>query len=144
MIVDVFARTMPGGKVEFSHEWRWGEDGPSQGSGTIKIPQRSEHEPGTPMHFHLRDETRPNRGFRFSPNQGSAMWVKRDCCPPDDPRCDDPEIPPEKMEVTPKLLKVCNENSEECTLHYRLWFEDKEGYPADYDPDITNGGKGAA
>ena len=139
-IVDVFAKTTADGKVEFSHEWRW-ENGPSEGHGTIKVPTRLESEPGTPIHFHLRDETKPNRGFTFAKEQGAAMWVQRGSCPSGDERCDDSEFPPDQMDVKPKLLKAHNLNSEECTLHYRLWVEDKEGYRDSYDPDVTNGGK---
>lgn len=144
VIVDVFAKSTADGGVEFSHKWRWGEDGPSEGNGTIKIPKRLKKDPGTWMQFRLRDDTKPNRGFQFSKKQGAAMWVQRDTCPPHDLRCDDPEIPPEQMEVKPKLLKAHNLNGEECNLHYRLWFEDQQGYPDSYDPDITNGGKGVA
>lgn len=142
--VDVFARSKRDGTVEFSHDWRWGEDGPSQGKGAIIIPQRRPNEPETPMHFHLRDETNPRRGFVFSDKHGAAMWVKRDCCPSESPRCDDAQIPPAEMETGLKLLKAVNVNSEECTLHYRLWFKDREGGWDSYDPEIINGGKGVA
>src|SRR5512132_1725607 len=33
VFVDVFARTLPDGSVEFTHEWRWKENGPIEGSG---------------------------------------------------------------------------------------------------------------
>jgi hypothetical protein len=143
VIVDVFARTNKGGTVQFSHEWRWGDKGPSQGNGAIIIPKRRPHDPETPMHFHLRDETNPKRGFIFKDNQGAAMWVKRDGCPDDYPRCDDRQIPPGEMDNQRMLLKAVNINSEECTLHYRLWFKDKDGEWDSYDPEIINGGKGA-
>lgn len=144
VIVDVFAKPKPDGTVEFSHEWRWGEGGPSQGKGKIVIPQRRPRDPETPMHFQLKDQTNPKRGFVFSDNQGAAMWVRRDCCPPDRPRSDDSEIPHTEMENHRNLLKVVNINSEECTLHYRLWFRDRDGKLDSYDPEIINGGKGAA
>ncbi len=142
VIVDVFARTGADDSVEFTHAWRWGEKGPSEGNGSIKIPERRPNDPETPMHFHLRDQTDPKRGLVFSDKQGAAMWVNRDCCPPDSPRCDDPQIPHAEMETGLKLLKVVNRNSEECTLHYRLWFKDRDGKRESYDPDIINGGKG--
>jgi hypothetical protein len=66
--------------------------------------------------------------------------VKRDGCPTS--KCGDSEIPEDKIQRAPNLLKVFNENSEECTLHYRLRFKDKNGQLESYDPDITNGGKG--
>jgi hypothetical protein len=141
VIVDVFATTKPDGRVEFAHEWRWGENGPSEGNGTIHIPKRLPSEPGTPMQFHLRDETNPKRELVFSDNQGATMWVLRDTCPPGEERCDDPQIPPDQMDTAPKLLKAFNMNSEKCNLHYRLWFKDKDGQTDSYDPDITNGGK---
>lgn len=143
VFVDVFA-TDQGGKTGWSHEWRWGENGPSQGNGTIEIPQRSPSQPGTAMHFQLHDQTNPRRGYQFDENQGATMWVKRDTCPPGDERCDDGQIPPDQMHTTPQVLKVFNVNSENCNLHYRLWFKDKDGNSDSYDPDITNGGKSVA
>jgi hypothetical protein len=141
--VDVYAKTV-GGITEWSHEWRWGENGPSEGNGTIDIPERKPDEPGTRMHFYLRDQTDPKCGYQYDDNQGAAMWVKRDSCPPHDERSDDPQIPPDQMETAPKLLKAFNVNSDKCNLHYRLWFKDKNGNPDSYDPDITNGGKSLA
>jgi len=139
-VVDVFAHTQPDGSIGFSHQWRW-ENGPSEGKGSIVIPKRLPTDPGTPLHFHLRDETNPKRNLEFADKQGAAMWVLRDACPPEGQRCDDPEIPPDQMNTSPKLLKAFNENSEECNLHYRLWFVDKDGKWEAYDPDIKNGGK---
>ena len=133
-IVDVHADPDGAGGVSYWHEWRW-QDGPSQGKGTIDVPKRAENEPGTPIHFHLSDNT--GRGFNFADD---AIWVKRDGCP--DSQCSDSEIPDSKIQRTPNLLKVFNENNEECRLHYRLRFTDKDGQPDSYDPDITNGGKG--
>jgi hypothetical protein len=140
VIVDVFARAERDGRVTFSHEWRWGS-GPSEGTGTIKIPKRLPSEPGTMLHFHLRDETSPKRHLEFAEKEGAAMWVLRNACPPEWKRSDDPQIPPDRMVTGPKLLKVFDENSEECDLHYRLWFQDKDGNWDAYDPDIKNGGK---
>jgi hypothetical protein len=133
-IVDVHADPDGAGGVSYWHEWRW-QDGPSQGKGTINVPKRAEGDPGTPIHFHLRDNT--GRGFDFADD---AIWVKRDGCP--DSQCGDPEIPDSKIQRTPNLLKVFNENNEECRLHYRLHFKDANGQSDSYDPDITNGGKG--
>jgi hypothetical protein len=140
-IVDVFAKTNPDGTVKFTHEWRWGEKGPSQGNGKIIVPARRSSDPETPMHFHLRDNTDPKRGLEFHNYRGAAMWVRRDCCPPALPRCDDPQIPPSEMTAERHLLKVTNINSEECTLHYRLWFQGDDGKLESYDPEIINGGK---
>jgi hypothetical protein len=136
-IVDVVAESTATG-VKFSHEWRW-HGGPSGGTGTIHVPQRAHKEPGTPIHFNLHDKT--GRGFRFADDVLGAIWVKRDACPT--AKCSDSEIPESKIERTPNLLKVFNENSEECSLHYQLRFKDKEGVFEAYDPDIKNGGKGA-
>lgn len=137
VIVDVRARTGSGGKVEFSHKWRW-ENGTPGGDGTIQIPKRGKDEDGTPIHFHLRDETNPSRGLDFTDDIHGAMWVQRDSCP--DERSEDSEIPPGDMNVSPNLLKVLDKNSEECTLHYRLRFKDRAGNSESYDPDIKNGG----
>ena len=132
-IVDVHADSDGAGGVSYWHEWRW-QDGPSEGKGTIDVPKRGENDPGTPIHFHLHDNT--GRGFNFADD---AIWVKRDGCP--EAQCGDSEIPDDKIQCTPNLLKVFNENNEECRLHYRLRFTDKDGQPDSYDPDIKNGGK---
>ena len=138
-IVDVFARTTQSGAVEFSHQWRW-NDGTPGGSGDIDIPRRNKGGPGTPIHFHLRDQTQPPRGLDFTADQDGPIWVLRDSCPPDGQPCEDREIPTDKIERTPNLLKVFDLNSEECTLHYRLRFTDRDGRPEAYDPAIKNGG----
>jgi len=44
------------------------------------------------------------------------------------------------MERHNHLLKVVDNNSKECTLHYRLRFTDRAGRHVSYDPDIKNGG----
>ena len=135
-IVDVFARTTPAGAVEFSHQWRWNNGTPG-GNGDVEVPPRKKDEDGTPIHFHLRDQTQPNRGLDFADD---PIWVLRDSCPPDGQPCGDPEIPADKIERTPNLLKVVDLNSEPCTLHYRLRFTDRDGRPEAYDPAIKNGG----
>lgn len=135
-IVDVHADPDGGGGVTYWHEWRW-QNGSSAGKGTIDVPKRSEADPGTPIHFQFHDST--GRGFNFADD---AIWVTRNGCP--NSPSGDPEIPGSKIQRSPNLLKVFNENSEECTLHYRLRFTDKDGKSDSYDPDITNGGKGAS
>ena len=122
--------------ISVSHEWRW-QGGGSEGKGTIDVPQRAQHEDGTPIQFHLHDNT--GRQFRYSDDVHGAIWVKRDQCPAS--KSGDSEIPEDRIERTPNLLKVFNENSEDCTLHYRLRFIDKHGQSDSYDPDIKNGGK---
>lgn len=139
VIVNVLARTKADGSVGFSHTWRW-DDGTPGGSGRIDIPARGKDDPGTPMHFHLKDETEPRRGLVFTDDEEGPMWVLRDQCPPDGQRCEDPEMPAADMKASPNLLRVFNKNSEQCTLHYRLRFKDRKGAPEDYDPDIRNGG----
>lgn len=134
-IVDVTIESAPAG-ISVSHEWRW-QNGDSEGNGTIDVPQRASHEPGTPIHFHLHDNT--GRNFRFADDVLGAIWLKRDGCPSS--QAGDPEIPEDKIQRTPNLLKVFNENSEDCRLHYRLRFTDKDGQSESYDPDIKNGGK---
>ena len=138
VVVDVYARTGSGGDVQFSHDWGWEDK--VVGDGAIEIPRKNEDDPGTPIHFHLHDLTRPRRGLEFTNDAGGAMWVKRESCPPANQPCSDPEIPEAKIKRAPKVLKVFDENSEECTLHYRLRFQDREGNPESYDPDIRNGG----
>lgn len=138
-VVDVVARSLPGGGVGFTHSWRW-QDGDPGGNGRIDVPERKADEPGTPIHFHLRDETAPRRGLDFTDDSDGPMWVLRDRCPPENQKCEDPEIPPGKMQRSPNLLKVFDENAEACTLHYRLRFKDRRGRPEAYDPEIRNGG----
>ena len=137
VIVNVTARTAADGGVDFSHSWRW-PDGTPGGNGSINVPQRTKNEDGTPIHFHLNDETDPNRGLDFTDDIHGPMWVQRDGCPQE--RSVDSELPPGQMNASPNLLRVFNKNSEECTLHYRLRFKDKDGKPESYDPDIKNGG----
>ena len=139
VIVDVFARTGADGNVGFSHEWRW-QDGTPGGNGLIEVPPRKEDEPGTPIFFQLRDQTQPRRGLDFTNDPDGAMWVLRSSCPPEGAKSEDPEIPSDKMERSPNLLKVFDKNSEACTLHYRLRFKDRDGNGVSYDPDLTNGG----
>ena len=138
IIVDVYARTS-GDDIEFSHDWGW-ENGAIAGHGRIEIPKKSESESGTPIHFYLHDLTRPRRGLEFTNDAGGAMWVNRNACPPADQICGDAQIPDGKIRRAAKLLKVFDENSEECVLHYRLRFQDRDGNPESYDPDIRNGG----
>jgi hypothetical protein len=92
------------------------------------------------MQFHFDDQTQPRRGLDFTDDSDGAMWVLRSSCPPDGGKSEDPEIPTDKIVRSPKLLRVFNENSEACTLHYRLRFKDRDGNDESYDPDITNGG----
>lgn len=135
-IVDVTIEPTATG-ISMSHEWRW-HKGPSEGKGTIDVPQRADHEPGTPIQFHLHDKS--GRQFRFTEDSLGAIWVKRNGCP--NAKSCDSEIPESMIECSPNLLKVFNENSEKCSLHYRLRFTDKKGQSESYDPDIQNGGKG--
>jgi len=144
VIVDVLARTNADGSVGFSHQWRW-QNGLPGGSQGIAIPARGKNDPGTPIHFHLRDQTDPARGLDFTDEANGVMWVKRgNQCPGDHEQCQDPEIPPDQMQRSPNLLKVFNRNSDACTLHYRLRFKDHAGKSESYDPDITNGGTNTA
>ena len=144
VLVDVFAQTNADGSVGFTHQWRW-QDGNPGGNHGIAIPARGKTDPGTPMHFYLRDQTSPPRGLDFTDETSGAMWVKRGgTCPGETEQSEDPEIPPDQIQRTPNLLKVFNQNSEPCTLHYRLRFKDRAGKADSYDPDITNGGTNRA
>jgi hypothetical protein len=139
VIVDVIALTRPDGTVGFSQSWRW-QNGAPGGKDSIVIPPRKSEEPGTPMHFHLRDKTEPRLHLEFTDAAEGAMWVKRDACPGGDQPCEDPQIPACSIQRRRELLIVHNENSEACTLHYMLRFKDRGGIEYEYDPDITNGG----
>lgn len=139
VIVQVIARTNAQGRVVFSHRWEWADGWPG-GKGRIHIPSRKGIEKATPIHFHLKDKTNPSRGLFFTDASNGAMWVQRGSCPTGKLSCDDPEIPTNKMQRSPHLLKVIDENSEECTLHYRLRFKGRVGRGVTYDPEIKNGG----
>lgn len=139
VIVNVVARTKPDGGVGFSQTWKW-QDGTPGGTGSIGIPPRDENAPGTPMQFHLIDETHPRKHLDFTDDADGAMWVKRDSCPPENQKCEDPQIPPCAIKRSANLLMAFNENSEPCTLHYRLRFKARDGEPYSYDPIIINGG----
>jgi hypothetical protein len=138
VIVDVYVRSAITG-LQFSHEWRW-DDGNPGGKDAIDIPPRQKGQPGTPIHFHLHDKTTPNRGLVFADDAEGPMWVQRWSCPPDGAKCEDPEIPGSEMQLSPNLLKVLDLNNEECSLHYRLRFKDRDGKAESYDPEIRNGG----
>lgn len=135
-IVDVHAELGGGGEIVFWHEWRW-QNGPSQGKGTIKVPQQPANAPPTPIHFNLRDNT--GRHLRFSEDALGSIWVNRTECPGS--QCADNQIPEDQIQQAPNLLKVVDVNSEECRLHYRLRFTGDDGIAPSYDPDITNGGR---
>ena len=142
VIVNVVARTKADGSVGFTHTWEW-ENGTPGGNGSIRIPPRDENASGTPIHFHLTDDTHPRRHLDFTDDPRGAMWVDRDSCPPEDQKCEDPQIPPGEMKRTVNRLQVYDKNSEACTLHYRLRFKDRAGKSHSYDPEITNGGTNA-
>ena len=129
--VDVTARRDSNGDFQFSHEWRF-HGGNSQGGGNIEIPRKKKTEPGTTIHFHLRDDTGL---LRFASNPDDAIWVDRSGCPQQAVR--DPEIT--DVRPSPRLLTIHDENKDECELHYNLRFEpDPDRYC--YDPTIKNGG----
>ena len=107
-IVDVYADPDGTGGASFSHEWRW-QDGGSQGKGAIDVPKRAATDPGPPIHFNLNDKS--GLGVRFSDDDLGAIWVSRSGCPT--AKCSDGEIPETKIQRSPNLLKVYNENSEE-------------------------------
>lgn len=126
--VTVHALPGPGGSVLFSHDWEF-QGGNSQGGGSIDIPSKKPTESGTPIHFHLRDETGM---LRFA---ADAIWVDRNSCPQQ--ASSDPEIT--DIRPSPNLLTVFDENKDECELHYNLRFDpDPDRYF--YDPTIKNGG----
>lgn len=133
VLVDVYAELDSFGAVSCRHEWKF-ENGPTKGGGRIEIPARNHAEPGTPIHFHLHDNT--GRQLRF--DSADPMWVSRDSCPASS--CEDPEMPRTDFDVANKLLKVMNRNDEECELHYNLRFKDRMNDTAEYDPAIKNGG----
>lgn len=131
VIVDVHARMGTGGAVQFSHEWRF-QGGSSQGNGSIRIPRKMNHEAGTTIQFHLRDDTGM---LRFASQPDDAIWVDRNRCPQQ--AGTDPEII--DIRPTPNLLTIHDKNQDECELHYNLRFEpDPDRYC--YDPTIRNGG----
>lgn len=133
VIVDVFADLDAMGRVRFDHDWRF-EGEPGQGNGPIEIPKASANDPGTAIHFHLRDDS--GRKLRF--DDDDPIWVNRSECP--DEASEDSEIPSDSIEASPKLLKVLDLNKEECELHYNLRFNSDQG-PEQYDPSIRNGGR---
>jgi hypothetical protein len=130
VIVDVFARDA-NGSVEFSHDWRF-DGGNSKGGGRIDIPAKKTGEPGTPIHFHLHDDTNM---LRFVSHADDVIWVDRNGCPQSQAK--DSEIT--NIQPSPNLLRVYDENEVKCELHYNLRFEpDPDKYY--YDPEIRNGG----
>lgn len=133
VVVDVCADLDPMGRVCFDHEWRF-EGSPTKARGRIDIPKAQPKDPGTPIHFHLRDNTR--RNLRF--DERDPIWVKRSECPEES--CEDREIPRDSIDANANLLKILDLNNEECELHYNLRFNSDQG-PEEYDPSIRNGGR---
>lgn len=129
VIVDVYATDGENGQVDWAHEWRF-DGGSYGGKGAIDVPQKDIGEPGTPIHFHLRDRTKIGLSFAADP-----IWVDRNICPQS--RANDPEIT--DIKAGGHVLKVVDRNRDECVLHYALRFApDPDRYC--YDPDIRNGG----
>lgn len=130
---DVYARPGSGGGIAFSLEWRFEGDGGAHG-GPIDIPEKKANQAGTPISFHLHDET--GRNLRFDPDD--PIWVSRTQCP--DQSSSDPEIPADQVKSNPNQLKVVDLNKDRCELYYTLRFQDADGKPEPYDPMIRNGG----
>jgi hypothetical protein len=143
VIVHVVARTTAAGRVAFSHRWHWQGSG-AEKKGSIDVPARRPAEDRTPVHFHFKDQTNPPRSLVFADSADGPIWVRRGICPAADQPSRDPEIPVAEIHRSPHLLKVVDENSEVCTLHYRLRFTDRAGRHLSYDPEIKNGGTNAA
>lgn len=133
VMADVFARPRGGGGIAFSLEWRFEGDG-GKHNGPIDLPAKKAADPGTPIHFQLRDET--DRKLRFDP--ADPIWVSRIQCPYSP--SSDPEIPTDQVKGNPNLLKVLDINKDQCELHYTLLFRDGDGKLEPYDPMIRNGG----
>jgi hypothetical protein len=135
VIANVYARPETGGGVKFSLKWRFkGELEDNERDWPIDIPEKKKVEPGTKIHFHLRDTT--HRGFAFDPVH--PIWVSRTQCPED--WSEDPEIPANCIDRHPNLLTVFDANKDACDLHFALVFEDRDGNREPYDPQIKNGG----
>lgn len=120
--------------VNFSHDWNFA-GGPKQGFGRIEVPRRKKHQLGTPIHFHLINNTHPRVELEFV-NDQNAIWVDRTGCPLNGPKSDR-----EITNINPlkQHLVVQNRNEENCLLYYTLRFKpDPDLYC--YDPEIKNGG----
>jgi len=137
VIVDVYADDAGNGDVNWSHSWRFDDNGgggnSNNGTGTIDVPEKRIGQPGTPIDFHLHDRTSVRLSFAPDP-----IWVDRDPRPcPVQAAVIDPEIT--DIVGAPRLLRVLDRNQDECVLHYNLRFNpDPVRYH--YDPDIKNGG----
>ena len=141
IIADVSA-TLVGNEVQFELEWRK-EGDPGRKKGPIDI---GKGEPSTPIHFHLRDDTRLNLSFKSDPKE--AMWVNTTGCPPTEAG-DAGQIG--FTSSSRNLLKITNANAGgECTMYYMLRFDGDahagpDGTlqpPYEFDPIIRNGGGG--
>src|SRR5689334_16376333 len=135
--VDVQATDSPGGTIEYSIDWHW-DDGTPGGKGAIEVPEKKKGEKGTPIDFHIDDQTKPPRGIIFVDDVKGPVWIKLDSCPDD--YCLDDQFPADEIKRTDKQLTVLDENLVKSDLHYRLRFKDKDGNPDSYDPEIKNGG----
>jgi hypothetical protein len=132
--VNVYAKLDPAdGSLRFTHDWAF-EGDPKKNPGDIHIPARKHDAGGTPIHFHLHDDT----GLELTFNRRYPIWVARDRCPKEP--SSDAQIPKSGIDANLKLLKILNLNSEKCDLGYNLRFLDKHGNKKGYDPMIRNGG----
>ena len=141
IIADVSAKLV-GDKVEFDLEWRK-EGDPGGKASPIDV---AKGDPPTPIHFHLRDDTRLK--LKFKADAEDAMWVNTTGCPPAGAG-NGGQI--SFTSSSNNLLKVTDANSgDECTLYYMLRFDGdphvdpdgKQHPPYEFDPIIRNGGGG--
>jgi hypothetical protein len=147
--VDVFANTSEEGFVEFSHRWKFeDEPPPPDPTGMIDLPAGKT---AYQLHFHLRDNTDPEKNLSFIDPCSEAMWVAvgEDC-----PSCAGNGAgqilfnhPPNQHQL---IVDDLNSNVPAMKFKYALRFEGDKGEqagdppkqcpPYEYDPDFKNGG----
>lgn len=135
--VDIRATNGASGGVDYDVAWHW-EDGTPGGKGPIEVPAKKKGEKGTPIDFHIDDQTKPPRGIIFTDDAQGPIWIRVDQCPDD--QCLDRQFPPDEIKRSDKQLTVVDDNAVQSNLHYRLRFKDKDGHPDALDPEIKNGG----
>jgi hypothetical protein len=135
VFVDVYAHNDKNGDVKFCHDWRLQANGPSQGDGAIEVPRGTKR---SPIHFQLHDDT--GRQLKFFQDARESIWARVGKCP--EAEGNGGQIDFAQAQSGGQTLRVDNDNSAQCELHYALRFKDKNDKIWVYDPIISNKGGG--
>lgn len=112
----------------------WEVDGAKPNAAVTEFKQSAGQ---TKVHFHLHDNTGAGWGFDCR----EPFWDQKECaddCPPDGSRSDQSKV----LACESKKLTVLNNNSETCTVKYKLNVVNDAGDRDCVDPEWKNGVSG--